>query len=395
MQTIASDYDGGSDGTVTASPSGGTVPYTFQWSGGQTTAAINGLLPGTYSVTVTDANGCTLANSTSITQPAALTASSTITTVSCNGGANGSVLAAINGGITPYTFLWSNGQTTNPASNLPAGPYNLTVTDANGCTLVEGAIVSEPSALSVTIASVPTTCFAGSDGELVSNAIGGTMPYTYLWSNGQATATATGLSQGTWTLTITDANGCTLVDSAVVLQPNPVSVSAFGSDTLCPGDSAAIFGLASGDSGPFTYSWNQGLGSGGGHTVTPAITTAYSVTATDAVGCTSNPATVLVHVRQPDFRPLNIVSSGGICRGEAAQFVGVYDSTGTDVTFQWNNFLGQSLGPHTVSPTQTTNYILTITDACGLTISDTVTIRVDTPPSVGLSTDSITGCVDL
>ncbi|WP_417876835.1 T9SS type A sorting domain-containing protein, partial [Winogradskyella sediminis] len=162
--------NGGSDGSATASATGGTAPYTYAWSNGATTASIVGVVAGTYNVTITDANGCTDTSSVTITEPAALVASSVVdSNASCNGGSDGSATASATGGTAPYTYLWSNAATTASIVGVVAGTYNVTITDANGCTDTSSVTITEPTALDISITQ--------DSGVLTANQAGA----TYQW----------------------------------------------------------------------------------------------------------------------------------------------------------------------------------------------------------------------
>ena len=289
---------GNSTGSASVTAGGGTGSLTYSWSpGGQTTASITGLAGGTYTCLITDASGCTkpiAATVVNLNGPAA-TASVTAQ-VSCNGGSNGSAIASATGGSAPYTFLWSNGQTTSAATSMVAGTYSVNIADASGCTLVQVVTVTQPSALVVTVLPIPDTCAqnVGSAGAIASN---GTGPYSYLWSNGQTAQTATGLGAGTYSVTITDANGCTLKSVAAVGNMNTGTASAGTNVTIQFGSSTNLNA-----SGGVLYSWTPTTGlsntSVANPTATPSVTTEYCVYVTDSYGCTDS-ACVTVYVDIP------------------------------------------------------------------------------------------------
>jgi hypothetical protein len=210
---------GATNGTATASATGGTNPYTYAWSNGQTVANATGLAAGAYTVTVTDANGCSTTASVTIAQPAAaLSATETHTNVGCFGASTGAIDLTVTGGTTNYTYLWSNGATTQDLSGLAASTYGVTVTDANGCTTTASVTVTGPaSALAVAPSNSGNVCQAGSNSNLLSNATGGTPGYTYLWTPGNLTTqNVNNVGAGTYNVTVTDANGCTATGSTTV-----------------------------------------------------------------------------------------------------------------------------------------------------------------------------------
>ena len=226
---------GGTNGTASASGSGGTGSYTFLWPSNATTASVSGLSAGTYTVTVSDANNCSATATVTVTQPsqtvsttANITSNFSGNSVSCFGSCNGSAEAVPSGGTAPYSFLWSNGQTTINASALCAGQATVTVTDFAGCSSQASVTLTQPTSVTASIASQTNiSCAGGSNGTATATATGGSAPYGFIWSvSSQTTSIATGLSAGIHRVTVSDANACTATASVTVSQPSAVSVTS-------------------------------------------------------------------------------------------------------------------------------------------------------------------------
>ncbi|PKA83674.1 putative repeat protein (TIGR01451 family)/gliding motility-associated-like protein [Ulvibacter sp. MAR_2010_11] len=279
------------DGTATANPTGGTPPYTYVWSpGGQTTQTITGLSAGTYTVTVTDANGCTATAST-IVNPGScrdLAANASSTPVSCNGGNNGTATVGVTGGLGPFSYSWSpGGQTTQTITGLTAGAYTVTVTDQSTlCTASSTTTVNQPGALSSGIAVTNVACFGENTGSLDLTVTGGTPPYSFLWSpGGETTEDLFNLVAGTYSVLITDANGCTKTDSATVMQPSAeLSLNIISqTDILCSAPSSVTV-EAAGGTPPYLYALDGGAPQASG-TFTNLSQGIHSIVVVDANGC--------------------------------------------------------------------------------------------------------------
>jgi len=215
--------NGGSTGAINLTPTGGTAPYTFLWNGGATTEDRTGLAAGSYSVTITDANGCTGVVNATVTQPTVLTASTTVTNVACNGGSNGSAAVSVSGGTAPYNYAWSNNATTAIITGIAAGTYSVVITDANSCSITRNFTVTQPTAMTATVTQTNVTCNGGNNGSATVNVTGGAGGYTYLWSNNATTASINGLTAGVYNVTITDANACTIVKTVTITQSSAIA----------------------------------------------------------------------------------------------------------------------------------------------------------------------------
>ena len=255
---------GGNNAAINVTVSGGTAPYSYDWSNGANTQNLSNITSGIYTVTVTDANACTEVQTVTITQPSAgLSASSTVTgTVSCFSGNNGAIDLSVIGGTSPYSYNWNTGASSQDLSGLAAGNYSVTVTDANGCTTANNAVITQPAgSLSASISlSQGVLCNGGNNGSINLTVGGGTNPYAYNWSNGSTTQDISNLSAGTYTATITDANGCNALVTGIISQPS-ASLSATASVTqnvsCFSGANGTINLTVNGGTAPYTFIWNN------------------------------------------------------------------------------------------------------------------------------------------
>ena len=276
--------NGGNDGTIDLSVSGGTAPYTYLWNNTATTEDLTGLTAGTYSVTVTDANGCTATESVTLTEPTLLSALATATNVSCNGGNDGTVDLSVTGGTAPYTYAWDNTATTEDMIGLTAGTYNVTVTDANGCTTTESVTLTEPTMLSALATATNVSCNGGNDGTVDLSVTGGTAPYTYAWDNTATTEDMIGLTAGTYNVTVTDANGCTATAAATITESTLLVTNGTITDVSCLGSAdGSIDVTVTGGTTPYTYAWDNTATT---EDLSGLTAGTYTVTITDANGCT-------------------------------------------------------------------------------------------------------------
>ncbi|WP_188362963.1 T9SS type A sorting domain-containing protein, partial [Flavobacterium orientale] len=275
----------GDNGSVTATVTGGTAPYTILWSNGSTTFTIDNLAAGTYTAVITSANGCTANVSATVTQPAAsLLATTTQINMGCIAGSFGSITCTVTGGTAPYTILWSNGGTTFTINDLAVGTYTALVTSEDGCTANVTATITQ-DAIQAATTQTNVSCFAGNNGSVTATVLGGTAPHTILWSNGSTNFTLNNLAVGTYTGSITSATGCTTSVSATVTQPaSALAITMSQTPITSSGGFGTATATVTGGTGPYTYSWSS----------TPTQTTQtaslqvgfYTVTATDANGCT-------------------------------------------------------------------------------------------------------------
>jgi len=376
--------------------SGGTSPYSYAWSNGATTASASGLTAGTYSVTVTDAHGCTATASTTVNQPSsAVSANGSVTgNVSCFGGNNGSASVTASGGTAGYSYLWSDGETTSSVSDLAAGTYSVQVTDANGCTATAtGLSVSQPSAVTATVtSSTEPLCNGQSNGTATVTAGGGTPGYTYLWSNGETTSSVSDLAANTYSVTVTDANGCSANTSVTISQPAVLVLNTSAQTNVsCYGGSngSATVNAAGGTSHihvDYTYSWSPTGNTN--NSVTGLSAGTYTVTVTDKNGCT---ATDIVTITQPAQLTASVTSETDVtCNGNSNGAATVTAGGGTPAyTYSWSN--GETTS--SVSDLAAGTYTVTVNDAnhCG-PVTATVTVNQPTAVTANITAETDVTC---
>lgn len=275
---------GNNDGLIDLTNQGGVSPFTYTWSNGATTEDQSNLSAGIYDVTVTDSFGCF--NSTTIIigniNGPTLTSSSLSSTC---GNSNGSIDLVPSGGVPPYTYLWSNGATTEDISSLSAGFYNVTVSDQNSCQGFASIAVSDSNLLAVT--SVMTNPSCGNSGNISLTLNGGTLPYTYLWSNGSTSNSLTNVQAGVYIVTVTEATGCSLIQN---FNATFYSYVYMNSTTPNCSNNGAITATPMGVNAPYTYLWNNSEIT---QTITGLAPGNYSVTVTDSAGCVTTGQTFL------------------------------------------------------------------------------------------------------
>ena len=368
---------GFNNGSIELTVSGGTATKTYLWSNSSITEDISSLAPGNYSVTVTDANGCTATASATITEPAAVLAvvSITPTGITCNGDGDGSIALEVSGGTASYTFEWSNtDQTTEDLTNLEAGNYSVTVTDANGCTTTSSATIIEPDALVATISgSSNVSCYGLNDGSINLNITGGTASYTVSWTGpstySNTTQNISTLYFGTYSVEVTDAHSCTSTASITITQPELLTASAVATNVTCKGfNNGSIELTVSGGTATKTYLWSNSSITEDISSLAPGN---YSVTVTDANGCT---ATASATITEPAavLAVVSITPTGITCNGDGDGSIALEVSGGTaSYTFEWSN---TDQTTEDLTNLEAGNYSVTVTDANGCTTTSSATI---------------------
>ena len=287
---------GRNEGTATVVAVGGTGIYTYNWDAGLApSASQTGLVAGTYTVTVTDQNGCQSIASTTITQPALLTVVASPTATNCTD-PNGSAIATVTGGTAPYTYQWNdtNNQTTQTAENLAPGNYTVIVTDANQCGQAANVTISGNMGLVVTLTTTDVLCNGENSGTITANVTNGTAPFIYTWNNFLPNSSGfTGLAQGIYEVTVTDANGCFGTASAKVHSADSLLVNPVVENASCTMDDGRARLDVTGGSAPYSYAWGSPLNNFT-NTVNGLTTGSYEYTVTDANGCSKSDVIIVL-----------------------------------------------------------------------------------------------------
>jgi large repetitive protein len=391
--------NGGNTGSATVNISSGTAPYFVSWSpyGGNNTTA-SGLIAGTYTVTVTDVIGCIVTTPVLITQPLQLAvAVNSSSAPSCNGGSNGSASVLVSGGTPNYNYTWQPfGGNTSTGTNLTAGGYTVIVNDNNGCSNSVSLVITQPTQVASSIGtSSNPTCFGSTNGSATGNASGGTAPYAFAWSTTpvQTSNQAIGLTAGNYTLTVTDANGCISTTSVTLTQPVQVNTVAGVGDTICLGTSGTISASATGGSGSYFYYWNPpAANNSSSQSVSPGVSTDYTVTASDQNGCSGASSIIHVEVYVLNGASVQAFASSPICLGQSSTIYVQTSGTTGPLTYSWSNNLGNTAGAFLVTPLVPTTYYVTVSNTCGVSVTDSVQVQFNSPPTISIGTDTTLGC---
>lgn len=276
----------GNNGSIDLAPSGGFGTYTFNWGGGIISEDRTGLTAGNYSVTITDSVGCTATQMITITQPAgALSGSTQIAGVSCFGDSTGSIDVTAAGGTLPYSYSWNDGLLNEDRTDLSSGSYSVIITDNNGCSVTVNATVNQPSQpLSVTSVNANVACYEDTTGVIDLTVTGGTLPYSFDWGSGITTEDRFDLTEGNYSVVISDANNCTqnyAVQITQPLQPLTVALSVINSSCF-GGNSGAIDVSVSGGGTPYVFDWGSGVTD---EDLSNLSAGSYTVHVTDNYGC--------------------------------------------------------------------------------------------------------------
>ncbi|NQY08910.1 MAG: T9SS type A sorting domain-containing protein [Flavobacteriales bacterium] len=391
---------GDCDGTASTQIVGGVEPYDIRWNASQETFGVSSIVLTTksdlcannYAVTITDANGCNTVLYDEITEPAEpLSISATVISVSCNGSDDGSIVVPHTGGTGIPIYTWSSSHSDFSINGLSPGIYDLTVTDANICTVTGTYEIYEADELILELMSTQTHCDMD-DGSITSSVTGGVPDYAYLWSHDNITTSfADDLATGCYYVTVTDAAGCTATQEECVLEVAPLEVtliskvnpSCYG---ICDGSiEVELSGGTTDGNGdyPNLHTWEGASGNNGSLTATSLCGSVsgsgsqIDATFYDEAGCS---VTKTYFIQSPSELTINsLVSSSQLCIGQTTVISASPDGGTIPYTFVWSGdeIITPSAGPHVVGPVVSTDYDVYITDANGCSASTTISVNVE------------------
>ncbi len=364
------------NGSATVTAVGGMGGYTYSWTPVGGAAAIKtGLPAGNYTVTVADANNCSISGVAVVSLTPGGTAIITASTpISCSGGCDGSLTASMPTGIAPITYVWSDasGQTVPTAVGLCAGNYSCSITDFYGCKATTGATLINPTVLSATIAALPAKCFGTSTGTVTTGASGGTGAYSYLWtSNGYTTATAPNVIAQTHTVMITDAKGCSITKTVVVTEPTDISLTSTVVASNCNQLDGSACITALGGTPTYSYTW------AGGQTtscINAQAAGTYTVNVADANGCMKTLAATIPNITGPSINVTNVIDVA--CFGGATGSATTATSGGTGpFLYQWSGSANNQVSPIAINLLMGVHTVTMTDQATGCKSSASVTIN--------------------
>ncbi len=393
---------GANDGSLAPLVSGGVWPYSFQWQDGNTDSLRTFLGPGTWEVTITDANGCTQTVAHTLVSPQPLFLFASAENAKCHGAADGAVFVVASGGSPPYSYQWdslANHATTSFVTDLPAGTYSVTVTDAAGCAQTTQTTISEPPPITLAFDVTAPSCFDSADGQVIASASGGNQPYSWSWNGGpfQGSPILDDLGGGWVYLTVQDNQGCTATDSVFLAQPDTLEIALQPDTVSCAGsaDGSLTVQFLQGyqPTDTYTYSWDA---PGQTDSMATGLTAGtWCVTVTNQNGCT---ATACAEIAEPEALTLDHILDHAGCSGANDGSIAVQPSGGTPpYQYSWahgdTDSLATGLGAG--------SYEVTVTDAHGCTASMSFTVEEATPLELSFTATDVacfgdaTGSIDL
>lgn len=363
----------GSSATMEVMPSGGTSPYQFLWSTGETSEQITTNQGGNFSVTVTDSHGCSAVENINLPDSPGIELGVSGTDESCFGAHDGVVIAEASGGTPPFQYSWNTGDVSNTLQNLPSGNYSVTVTDFLGCTRTESLNIAPGPALAIDVVAPQFNCAGQTVAAVVVPPQNATLPLSYSWSDGQEQQTASGLTSGIYFITVTDGLGCSGIDSVQILPGGDFDIDLIQNDISCAGESDGQIQLEiQGGILPISITWSNGATGPELQNLSPGN---YIATISETTsGCTKSIST---EIFEPSALNVSLTAENGTCGNPATAEVSIFGGS-PPWTVEWNT------GDTTTSieATSSGDYNVQVIDANGCLVSSGTYFEVDLPPIV-------------
>ena len=366
LQNTSPSCSGGTDGNLIAVATGGRETIRYEWSNGSTGTTLSNITAGMYTITATDANGCQAQEDIMVWAPESVMLTIDQTNGGC--GENGSIDLHAQGGTAPYTYAWNTGATSQDLLSVPSGAYTVTVTDANNCTNMTNAVISNGGAIDILLGKQSPTCSDNSNGAIFATVSGGRAPYTYQWSNGATTRDLTNIGQGDFSLVVTDIDGCQSAAQISVEAPAAINI-VLTPQTFCTESIGNISAMATGGTAPYTYLWNFGATTA---TVENLVAATYSVTVTDMAGCQ---ATQVITLEVPVAFSIDPIVTAPACANRVGSIALNAAGGVMPYTYIWSNGTTES----TLEGITSGTYTGTVMDQRGCSLSFTTTLAEIAP----------------
>jgi len=371
---------GSVDGWATVTVEGGVSPFTYLWNDPlqQITQTATGLSAGTYTVTVTDAEGAVIRESLTITEFDTIQINITTSDTECNT-SKGSATATASGDNPPYNYIWTNGDTIQSATNLRSGIYMVTVTDNEGCTNTAVATINDIGGPEITVNAIQhLKCAGDKNGIIDINVSGGTTPYIYNWSNGETTQDIMNLTAGTYEIIVTDTSRCLAAKSIKVNGPQPLTFALSVNPSDCGLTTGSATVSVSGGTIPYAYNW-EGLTAPHGATRTNLGAGVYTVTVSDYYKCSASVRVAVSESGAPSVNIISVIQS--TCGNEDGQILTTVSGGTGSYTYNWQKegvTVSTSKNLTGVGPG---DYNLIVSDGSGCKTYAAATIPAELPPT--------------
>ena len=368
-------------GSASVNITGGTAPFSYQWSNGETGPSISQVEKGIYSVIVRDINGCSASSEIEIVEGDIPVVEFTQENANCKGESTGAIFLTTMGGDGPYEYRWEDGfaSVLPERKNLAAGTYTVRVEDRNQCYALQEITITEPDEFSISIDKEDNQCFNTAEGEARISVAGGTAPFSAFWSNGSTQNAIGGLRSGIYSVTVTDAGGCSAEQSVEIIEPAENSIEFIETPITCFEGQDGSIQVRTSVAGDYDYEWDNGRSF---QTINNLSRGRYCVTITDDKGCTISDCYI---IDQPESMSLSIAPTHITC----------YQSPDGALQFE----IGGGQAPYSVELNGVSTtlaaggmvrdlrsgvYFVKIIDATGCSITETVEIREASEPSIAL-----------